>query len=392
MAARKKRRSSGTGSIFRDKYGYFNAQVFVGYTLTGRPRYARKRSKVESEVVAWLHAQTVNQASGVTIAPERLTVAQFLGRWLIEAERSARYGTHKGYAQMCHDHIIPRIGRVLMTRLTRLQVQAIIDAMADAGKARNTIRNVRACLLAATADIEKEYPQAYAAVRATKLPKATQRPPAIHALTPEQARLFLAAVESHRLKALYWVLIILGLRKGEALGLHLADLDLDTQTLSVRGAAQYQKGRGIVYVPAKTAASAAPLPIPHILIPVLREHLAMLEEERAYHRWQECGLLFPSEIGTFISGRNLYRHFTGVLAAQGLPAIRVHDLRHTTATLLISLSVHPRVIMEILRHTQISTTMNLYGHTIPEINRDAINALGELVMPETLEMPRKKDA
>jgi integrase len=115
----------------------------------------------------------------------------------------------------------------------------------------------------------------------------------------------------------------------------------------------------------------------------------MLEEDRTYSQWREHGLLFPTTKGTPISARNLVRRFKKILEVNELPNIRFHDLRHSCATLLISLGVHPRVIMEILRHTQISTTMNLYGHAIPETSRAAVDQLGELVMPETLEIKRK---
>jgi integrase len=391
MPARKGRRSDGTGSIFQDKYGYWNAQIQVGYTDAGRPRFKRKRAKNEAEVVAWLKAQTVKAAQGINLAPEKLTVKEFLERWLAECERANRYTTHKSYAQICHDHVCPRIGRVLMIKLTKAHVQAIIDTLHDKGKARNTIRNVRACLVAATADVEREYPQAYAAVRLTKLPKIKKVvAPVIRALTPEQARILLAAVEPHRLKALYWVTLLLGLREGEVLGLRIEDLDLGKQTLQITGAMQRQTGKGMVRVPTKTAASEALLPVPDVLIPILHEHLAMLEEERLYDKWREHGLLFPSEVGTPISSRNVVRHFKQVLGANDLPNVRFHDLRHSCATLLISLSVHPRIVMEILRHTQISTTMNIYGHAIPEVSRDAVNALGNLVMPERLELPMKR--
>jgi len=391
MAARKKRRSSGTGSIFRDKYGYFNAQVEAGYTPKGKKKYLRKRSKNEAVVVAWLKEQTSKEVQGYAIAPERLTVEQFLTPWLASAERSNRYTTHKGYRQICRDHILPRIGRVLMSRLTTAHVQAMLNALQDAGKARNTIRNVRMCFITATKDIEKQYPIAYAAARAAKLPKVEKTHKVqIQALTPEQARTLLAAVEAHRLKALYWMALLMGLREGEILGLRIEDVDLVSQTLSITGAAQFQKGKGIIRVPTKTVASEAPLPIPDVLVPILREHLAMLEEERTYSKWQEKGLLFPSTLGTPISARNLVRHFKSVLKANDLPSIRFHDLRHSCATLLISLGVHPRIVMEMLRHSQISTTMNIYAHVIPEVNRDAVNQLGALVMPETLTIPPKK--
>ena len=92
---------------------------------------------------------------------------------------------------------------------------------------------------------------------------------------------------------------------------------------------------------------------------------------------------------TLISGRNLVRNFKLMLERAGLPDVRFHDLRHSCASLLIAQGVHPRVVMEILRHSQISTTMNIYSHVIPEVNRNAMNSLGDLVKPQTLSIPRK---
>jgi integrase len=96
-------------------------------------------------------------------------------------------------------------------------------------------------------------------------------------------------------------------------------------------------------------------------------------------KWVEEGLLFPSTRGTPLSARNLVRGFKQMLERAELPDIRFHDLRHSWATLLISLGIHPRIVLEILRHSQISTTMNIYGHVIPEVNREATNALGDLL-------------
>lgn len=390
MAA-KKRRPAGSGSVFKDARGYWTGQVLVGYDPdTGRPKYIKKRSKVQADVVAWMNEQTMKAGAGLDLAPERITVETFLNRWLETVKRSNRYTTHKGYAQICRDHVIPRIGKIFMAKLTQAQIQGVLDALHDTGRARNTIRNVKAALMTATADCERQYPNAYHAVRAAKLPKVEKKgKPVMHALTPEQVQQLFVAVESERLKALYWVAVLLGLRQGELLGLKVEDIDLETRTLYVRQAAQSQKGKGVVLVPTKTEASESPLPLPDVLIPILREHLATLDEERTYSKWKENDLLFPTVVGTAMSGRNLVRHFKAMLKRADLPEIRFHDLRHSCASLLIALGVHPRVVMEILRHSQISTTMNIYAHTLPQVNRDAVNSLADLLLPPTMEMPKK---
>lgn len=383
----RKRRSSNTGSIFKDKYGYWNAQVFQGYR-DGHANYKRKRAKSESEVVAWLNkeiAATPNEAP-----PEKLTLEAWLLRWLEAGKRSWAYKTHKGYAQICTDHLIPALGRILLNRLTRAQVQNLLDRLTDAKKARNTIRNVRATLRKALTDAKNDGLIADNVALYTKLPKKKQQPPAATAFTPEQAQIFLAAVFGDRLRALYWLTLLLGLRFGEVLGLRVEDVDLEKRILHITGALQLQKGKWLVRVDTKNEASRVGVPLPGILVDILREHLAQRAEEATYAKWKETGFLFTTKKGAPLYDRNISRSYKKILIAADLPNIRFHDLRHSCATLLISLNIHPRIVMEILRHAQISTTMNIYAHVIPEANRHAAEALSELLTPTMLEIPAKK--
>ena len=150
------------------------------------------------------------------------------------------------------------------------------------------------------------------------------------------------------------------------------DLDFNAQTLRI--------------VTGKTAASARKLPLPETLITALQHHEERQHKERAEREteWKEHGLVFPSEVGTPISGRNLLRHFKAALKRAGLPpSIRFHDLRHSCATFLIAQGVHPRVVMEILGHSQISVTMNTYGHVLPETQQDAVQKLDTVLRPRS---------
>jgi integrase len=108
--------------------------------------------------------------------------------------------------------------------------------------------------------------------------------------------------------------------------------------------------------------------------------------------WCTSRLVFPSQVGTPLSARNLVRHFKLVLPKAGLPeTIRFHDLRHSCATLLIAQGVHPRVVMEILGHSQISVTMNTYGHVLPETQRDAAAKLDALLNERAPSEPNPDD-
>jgi integrase len=164
------------------------------------------------------------------------------------------------------------------------------------------------------------------------------------------------------------------------LGLRWADIDFEKQTLRITGALQRVQGKLERSEP-KTRAGARTLLLPDVLVKLLAAHKQRQDEERAFWgaEWQEHDLVFPTERGTPMEPSNLHRHFKLALKRAGLPhATRFHDLRHTCATFLIAQGIHPRVVMEILGHSQISLTMNIYGHVLPETQREATTKVADL--------------
>lgn len=199
-------------------------------------------------------------------------------------------------------------------------------------------------------------------------------------LDQHQAQRLLDAVSGHRLEVLYRLTVSLGLREGEVLGLRWEDVDFEQRSLRISGALQLQHGK-LKRVATKTASSTRTLPLPPVLLRALQAHCAAQEKERTLlgDAWQGHQLVFPSSIGTPMSPRNLVRHFKILLRkAEVAETIRFHDLRHSYATLLIAQGVHPRVVMEILGHSQISVTMNTYAHALPETTRAAADKVDAL--------------
>jgi len=150
----------------------------------------------------------------------------------------------------------------------------------------------------------------------------------------------------------------------------------------------------LVLADPKTEASIRTLALPAVLVAALKAHQRLQDEERQAMQdvWQEHQLVFPSTVGTPMEPRNLSRQFKTVLKAAGLPdAIRFHDLRHSCATFLIVHGVHPRVVMQILGHSQISVTMNTYGHVLEDSQREAAAkidlVLGAMDEDRVLELP-----
>jgi integrase len=157
------------------------------------------------------------------------------------------------------------------------------------------------------------------------------------------------------------------------------DIDFERQELRVSGSVR-RTGGVLRRRPPKTQSSTRTLPLPAILLQVLRRHQVQQDEARQRDDWQEHGLVFPSSVGTLMEPGNLHRHFKVILARAGLPATtRFHDLRHSCATLLLAQGVPLVVVRDTLGHTQISTTADIYGHVLPDTHRQAVDGLDALL-------------
>ena len=166
-------------------------------------------------------------------------------------------------------------------------------------------------------------------------------------------------------------------RKGELLALQWSDVDLDQGLVHVRQNVQRLPELGIVYGRPKTARSRRTIPLPARSVEVLRAHRARQATEvlALGPAWNESGLVFTSSVGTLFEPRNLSRLFDQLIAAAGVQRIRFHDLRHTCASLLLAQGVPPRVVMDVLGHSQIAITMDLYSHVMPTALREAADAI-----------------
>jgi integrase len=177
------------------------------------------------------------------------------------------------------------------------------------------------------------------------------------------------------MQARWLVGLALGLRQGEALGLRWEDVDLDAQVLRVRRALQRRRGGGggLVLTEPKTQRSKRTIPLPDQLAAALEDHRQRQAKERAVagSLWQDSEYVFTTPTGTPVGPRNDFRQFRKLLARAGLPPVRLHDLRHTAASLLLAQHVPARVVIELLGDSQIALTMNTYSHVAPEVSREA---------------------
>ena len=186
------------------------------------------------------------------------------------------------------------------------------------------------------------------------------------------ARRILAAVSGDRYEPAF-ALAFIGLREGEILGLAHEDIDLDACTATVR----YElvgSGPAATRHQLKTKASEATVPLPAFVVARLRSHLERQRQERPDEA-PDDGLVFVTERGYAVNGSWLTKHFQALLQRAGLPRMRLHDLRHGAASLLVGAGVHPRIAQELLRHASSKTTMEIYSHVSGAQQREAVEVL-----------------
>jgi integrase len=177
--------------------------------------------------------------------------------------------------------------------------------------------------------------------------------------------------------ALFSVALALGLRNGEALGLRWSDIDLDARRLVVAQQLQRTKDHGIIFVPPKTERSRRSVVLPDTIVQAIRRHrrTQISDQLKAGSRWVDSGLVFTTPIGTPLDPGNVNKLFNQLVEDAGLRRQRFHDQRHWCASLLLAQSLPAVIVRDLLGHTQLSTTTDLYGHVIDEQRERTASAM-----------------
>lgn len=335
------------------------------------------------------------------VEPTKVTVARFLTDWVDrKAEDDLKPTTAASYRQKIDRHLIPRLGTL---RVQELNVAHIEDALRDVHReggahggplSRRTVNYCRVVLAAALDDavrrgITRANPARLARIPTREREDWSPRSAPQQPWTIEELRRFLATAAEDRLAALWTVYVTTGLRRGEALALRWDDLDLDTGTVQVRRnrtSAQSRDGR-IVYDDErpKTAAAQRRVTLDEATVAAVRAHRAAQLEERlaAGPAWtDEVARVFAREDGSGLDPDGVSIAFRRLCALAEVRTIRLHDVRHSHATLMLAGGVPVEVISKRLGHSRISTTMDLYVHPDDRQQRSAADRFGKMIAGE----------
>lgn len=369
------KRGNGEGTISRRKNGGWMAQYYV-HTADGRKRKTLY-GKTRAEVAKRLAKALSQRADGIVFDDQGLTVGEYLDRWLGDVRDTVRKSTHERYEYAIRPHIKPALGRIKLKDLTPAHARWFYRERLDSGLAPATVHKLHVvlhkALKAAVADglIPRN------AAAGLKLPRITREE--IDPLTEEQAKRLLETVRGDRLEALYVLALNTGMRQGELLALKWDDVDLGRSVLRVRRTLTHADKAYVLGEP-KTSKSRRTIRLTTSAVTALRAHLSrQLEEmERLSSLYQPGGLIFATETGSIVNPSNLRnRSFKPLMKKATLPPIRFHDLRHTCATLLLSKDVNAKIVSEMLGHSSISVTLDIYSHLLPDMQEKAAEALEE---------------
>lgn len=367
------KRGNGEGSIYHRK----SDGKWVGsISLENRKRkvfYGDTRKEVQEKLKVALREQ---QQGTLVTAPQQ-TVEQFLKQWLDICKTGVRIRTYERYETLIRLHIVPVIGRVQLQKLTAQHVQALYAKKLEENLSPTTVNLLHTTLHKVLDDAMRWGLVARNVCDAVTPPRRGHYE--IKPLTMEQAQKFIAAAKGHKLEALFVLAITTGMRRGEILALKWQDINFAQGTLQVRRIFTRAPGNRYIESEPKTEKSKRSIMLPALTMELLKQHrVHQLEEKlQAGPQWEDHDLVFCTALGTPMNPSKLLERFNKLLEKAELPHIRFHDLRHSAATILLSMGTHPKVVQELLGHNQISMTMDIYSHVLPTMQKDAMSKLND---------------
>lgn len=368
------KRGNGEGTIYKRQDGRWTASLTVGVVEGKRVRKSLY-GKTRHEVASKLNRATRSREDGLPLPNERKSCGQYLQEWLDGITSTVRPKTKVTYEGLIRLHAIPALGKVSLAGLSPQHLQRLYADRLASGLSPQTVRHLHAVLHRALEQAARWGLVQRNVADLVSPPRATR--PEMKVLAPEHVRQLLDAAEGERLEALYILAVANGLRQGELLALRWRDLDLTAGLLQVRATLTHDK-EGFQLTEPKTHGSRRQVALSQLAITALQGHRARQNAERLKLGavWEDNDLVFANEVGRPIEPSNLRRRsFEPLLEKAGLARVRFHDLRHSSATLLLSRGIHPKIVSEMLGHSRVNITLDLYSHVTPTMQRQAADAV-----------------
>jgi integrase len=311
--------------------------------------------------------------SGTFVEPNRVTVAQFLERWLAHMQTQVAPRTYAGYCEKIRNNIIPALGAIPLTKLRPEQISeaysnALVSGRRDSrgGLSTQTVRHIHGILKQALAQARAWRAFAHNPAELVKPPRLERGE--MQTVNTDQTAAMIDAARGTPIFIPILFGVLCGMRRGEICALRWRSIDLDTGQLSV--VASTEQGRGGMREKDPKNGKGRLIALPSMVVTELRRHRMQQAEWllRLGIRLTDDHHVCLREDGESVWPSSLTRAFRTLMRRHKLPQIRFHDLRHSHATHLLAANVHPKIAQERLGHSNVSITLNTYSHVVPGIS------------------------
>ena len=379
------KRGNGDGDVWQISSGLWRWEIVLGYTT--KPDGSRKRetksgtAKTRTVAKRAKALAIADKERGTLAMPDRVTLSEWLEKWLETRSARVSKNTAVSYSGIIKKHIAPHLGNKKLQALKPVDLRNYYSKLASLGLTPKTMRNIHGVLYGALEDAMKLelVMRNDANIIRPEAPPQNNNAKASQAWTAAETAQFLVAARGDRLYALFYLLLSMGLRRGEACGLRWANVDFERRMMRVEEALICVAGKAEISTP-KTRKSRRPIRLPSELVEVLHLHKAAQDQMHLEHGvTPTADNLFTTAKGTPIHPDNVNRSFERLCEFAGLRRVRVHDLRHTHASLLRRAGVSIEVISEKLGHARSSFTGDVYLHTFEDEHDAATLNLSELL-------------
>lgn len=359
-------------------------RIFLGRDENGVTKHFNKTIHgTKKDAQTYLNAKLREKDLGIFVEPASMPLSEHIDTWLEEvAKPRLRVSTYASYEMILRNYIIPTLGGRRLCDIQSYEIQSLYNGLTKRGLSARTVRYSHTVLSSALKQAIKWKRLVQNPCDHCDLPKMEKTE--MRCFTPEETKVFLETAKTDKHYTLFLLAIHTGLRPEEYLGLQWKDIDFDQQALSVRRAVVWRrKGGGFFFTEPKTKKSRRSIPLSETLFAALKNHRrdTLKARMKLHPEIKKLDLVFTSKAGTPIQPKNLRdRHFFPIRDEAGLPKIRLYDLRHTTATLLLASGENPKVVAERLGHASIVLTLDTYSHVLPTMQKDASDRLENLLV------------
>lgn len=368
-----KRRGRGEGSIEQLPSGKFRAILSAGKSGAGRRVKLTHTADTKKEALRWLRDRQAEADRGQLVEPSKVTLEEWLTRWLEDKRPTIEPASYHWYERRVRLHLVPVLGAVPLGKLTVEHVKELHKKLTKREASASEQHKAATTLRVALKDATRQGLLARNVALDVRKPKVAKKE--MRCLDARQARAFLDACGIDRLSALYDLELDAGLRPGELFALHWPDVDFAEGAIQVRRSLEDINGK-LRLKATKTEKSRRRIVLTGRTVVSLLRHK---ERMAAEHRDVLAGPVFVDTDGGFLRLPNLRTNsFLRILKRADLPTIRLYDLRHTVATLLLTAGVNIKVVSERMGHESVEITLKYYAHCLPGMQAKAAAALESL--------------